>query len=94
VRKNPLHIVKEPLLTEKGTFAAGEQNRHAFLVDRRARKPEIKSAIQELYDVRVLSVATQNRKGRRRRLRYGWIEEPVTKKAIVKLHPDDAIELI
>ena len=90
---NPLYIVKKPLLTEKCTFQAEANNRHAFLVDRRARKNQIKAAIEELYDVRVLRVATQNRKGGRKRTRYGFVVEATTKKAVVKLHPDDTIEL-
>lgn len=90
---NPLHVVKRPLLTEKSTFQANEEKRHAFVVDGRARKDEIKAAIQELYGVRVLSVCTQNRKDRIRRYRYGVVPGKTTKKAIVRLHPDDAIEL-
>jgi large subunit ribosomal protein L23 len=70
-----------------------EFNRYAFLVDRRARKDEIKAAIEELYNVRVTGVATQNRKGRTKRTRFGYVEEPTTKKAVVSVHEDDAIEL-
>lgn len=91
--KNPLHVIKKPILTEKNTYHSGEFNRHSFLVDRRARKGEIKQAIEELYGVRVLGVATQNHKGRVRRTRFGYVKEPVVKTAVIKLHPDDAIEL-
>jgi large subunit ribosomal protein L23 len=91
--KNPLHIIKKPLLTEKNTHHSSEFNRHSFLVDRRARKDEIKAAVEELYNVRVESVATQNRKGRIRRTRFGYVREPIIKTATVKLHPDDTIEL-
>lgn len=90
---NPIHVIKKPLLTEKSTYLADAHNRHAFLVDRTARKTEIKAAIEELYGVRVLGVSTQNRKGRRKRTRVGYIVESTTKKALVKLHPDDTIEL-
>ena len=88
--QNPTHVIKKPLLTEKGTFATSEFNRHCFLVDRRARK----AAVEELYGVRVLNVATQNRKGKRKRTRFGWVVESTTKKATVKIHPDDTIELL
>ncbi len=91
--KNPLHIIKKPLLTEKNTFHSSEFNRHCFLVDRRARKDEIKAAVEELYNVRVESIATQNRKGRIRRTRFGYVQEPVVKTAVVKLHADDTIEV-
>jgi len=91
--KNPLHIIKKPLLTEKNTFHSGEFNRHAFLVDRRARKDEIRSAIEELYGVKVESVATQNRKGKVKRTRFGYVQEPTVKTAVVKLRQGDTIEL-
>ena len=91
---NPIHVIKQPLLTEKSTFGASEFNQHAFLVDTRARKDEIKAAIEELYGVRVTHVTTQNRKDRRRRYRYGVVPGRTTKKAIVRLHPEDAIELL
>ena len=91
--KNPTYIIKKPMVTEKGTFQSGEFNRHAFLVDRRSTKDEIKAAIEELYGVRVDSIATQVRKGKRKRTRFGYIVEAKTKKAIVKVHKDDTIEL-
>ncbi|MCB9837949.1 MAG: 50S ribosomal protein L23 [Phycisphaeraceae bacterium] len=92
--QNPTHIIKKPLLTEKGTFASSEFNRHCFLVDRLARKDAIKAAVEELYGVRVIDVATQNRKGKRKRTRFGWVVESTTKKATVKIHPEDTIELL
>lgn len=92
--KNPTHVIRQPLLTEKGSFASGEFNRHNFLVDRRAHKDDIKAAVEEIYGVRVIGVATQNRKGKRKRTRFGWVVEPTTKKATVRLHPDDTIELL
>ncbi len=86
-------IIQKPLITEKATFTSSEFNRFAFKVDKRATKPEIKRAIEELYNVRVLRVATQFRKGKVRRTRFGYREEPTFKRAIVKVHPEDRIEL-
>ena len=86
-------IIRRPLITEKVTFQSNDQNRYTFEVDRRATKPQIKTAIEELYDVRVLSVATQNRKGQLRRSRHGFWRSRDMKRAIVKVHPDDRIEL-
>jgi large subunit ribosomal protein L23 len=88
----PTVIIKKPLVTEKSTFLA-ESNRYAFQVDLRATKPQIRKAIEALYGVRVLSVATQNRPGKVRRFRYGFINTPTTKRAVVKVHADDRIEL-
>ncbi|MHC4989677.1 MAG: 50S ribosomal protein L23 [Planctomycetota bacterium] len=86
-------IVIKPLITEKATFQSTEQHRYSFAVDRKATKPQIKKAIEELYGVRVLSVATLNRKGQLRRNRYGFWKTPSMKRATIKIHPDDRIEL-
>jgi large subunit ribosomal protein L23 len=85
-------VLKRPLITEKSTFESSELNRYAFEVDRRATKPQIRQAVEELYGVRVLSVATQNRKGQLRRNRFGYWRSRNLKRAIVKVHPDDRIE--
>lgn len=88
----PTTIIRKPLVTEKSTFLA-EANRYAFQVDKRATKPQIRKAVEALYGVRVVSVATQNRPGKVRRFRYGYINTPSTKRAIVKVHAEDRIEL-
>jgi large subunit ribosomal protein L23 len=88
------HIIKRPLFTEKGTVAADEANRYSFEVPVTANKTQIKDAIQDLYRVRVVSVNTVTSRTRNRRMKYGLVEGKVSKKAIVKIHPDDKIELI
>lgn len=88
-----MYIVKKPLLSEKNTDSMTDHKRYTFLVDPRATKVEIRKAIEELYKVRVESVSTQIRKGGSRMLKYGLMEEPVSKKATVRLHKDDSIEL-
>lgn len=90
---NPVHIIKKPLLSEKATHESAESNRHSFIVDRRARRDEIKAAIEELYGVRVLKVNTRVQKGKIRRYRYGFVKQTPIKKATVRLHPEDTIEL-
>ena len=89
----PTVVIRKPLITEKATVASSEHNRYAFEVDRRATKPQIKKAVQEIYNVRVLEVATQTRRGLVKRYRYGWVQQPNVKRAIVKVHPEDKIEL-
>ena len=86
-------VIKKPLVTEKTTFGASANNRFAFEVDKRANKAQIKNAVEEIYGVRVLSVATQIRKGNMRRNRMGWFRVGNEKRAIVKLHSEDRIEL-
>ena len=87
-------IIRKPLVTEKATVDSAEHNRFSFEVDRRATKADIRRAVEDLFKVRVLSVATQNRKGESRRMRYGTVTGGTVKRAIVKLHPDDRIDLI
>ena len=85
-------VIRRPLITEKATYES-EQNRYAFEVDRRATKPDIKRAVEELYGVRVIGVATQNRKGQLRRNRFGHWRSKAMKRAVVKVHAEDRIEL-
>ncbi len=89
----PTRVIRKPLITEKSTFMSAEWNRYVFQVDRRATKPQIRKAVEALYGVRVLAVATQNRPGKVRRYKYGYIHTAPTKRAIVKIHADDRIEL-
>jgi large subunit ribosomal protein L23 len=86
-------IIRKPLVTEKSTYATSEFNRYVFEVDMRAKKPAIKRAIEELYGVRVVSVATQVRKGELRRNKTGFWKAGNKKRATVKIHPEDRIEL-
>ncbi|MEM8757085.1 MAG: 50S ribosomal protein L23 [Planctomycetota bacterium] len=86
------YVVKKPILTEKST-AAMEEGKYTFLVDRTATKVDVKRAIEQLYGVKVEGVATQVRKGKVRRYRYGYSTEASTKKATVTLAEGAAIEL-
>ena len=86
-------VIRKPMITEKNTHAA-EANRYAFEVDKRASKEQIRRAVEELYNVRVVDVNTMRlRDGRVRRTRFGYAFPSVYKKAVVKIHPDDRIEL-
>lgn len=87
------YIIKKPLLTEKSTAAMNEETRYTFLVDRRASKPEVKRAVEQLYGVKVEGVTTQIRKGGERRLKYGRVTDKITKKATVRLAEGQVIEL-
>jgi len=90
---DPIHVIVRPIVTEKASFGTGHGNRYTFEVAGNARKDQIKAAVQQLYKVRVLGVATQNRKARDRQYTYGLVEGAITKRAIVKVHPEDKIEL-
>lgn len=87
------HVIKRPLITEKSTWEGQSRNRYAFEVDMRARKPEIRRAIEELYKVRVAKVSTQVRKGRTYRTKHGTANTGDWKRATVHVHPEDRIDL-
>lgn len=89
----PTTVIRKPLITEKNTFCSSEFNRYGFQVDEHATKQQIKKAVEELYEVRVISVATQNRRGRTKRNRFGAYRTGSHKRAIVRVHPDDKIDL-
>jgi len=90
---NAIYILKRPLLSEKSTYGMNEYKLYAFEVDPRATKTEIKGAVESIYKVRVVSINTQVRKQKTKRLKYGAMTPASTKKAIVRLHPEDSIEL-
>lgn len=90
---HPTQIILKPLITEKSTWESGARNRYHFEVHAGANKEMIRRAVQELYKVRVTGVATQNRKGKYRRTRFGPAKTKDWKKAVVELHPDDRIDL-
>ncbi|MGF1578965.1 MAG: 50S ribosomal protein L23 [Gemmataceae bacterium] len=91
----PYQVIIRPLVTEKGTHQSEHDryNAYTFQVNLWATKDQIKAAIQELFEVRVLKVRTQIRYGKKRRYRFRYGRLSHWKKAIVKLHPEDRIEL-
>jgi large subunit ribosomal protein L23 len=88
----PHQIILRPLVTEKGMHRSSRYNAYAFEVNRLATKVDVKRAVEELFDVKVINVRTQNRHGkpRRTRFRYGYTKD--WKKAIVKLDPEYRID--
>jgi large subunit ribosomal protein L23 len=88
----PYQVVLRPLITEKATHLSERHNAYTFEVNILVSKTEIKHAIEELFNVKVLDVRTQNRRGkpRRYRMNQGWMRR--WKKAIVTLHEDYRID--
>lgn len=89
----PTTVIKRPLVTEKSTWETESRNRYTFEVDMRACKPQIRRAVEQLYNVRVDAVSTQVRKGSYFRTRFGTAKSSSWKKAVVQLHVEDRIEL-
>jgi large subunit ribosomal protein L23 len=88
---DPRDIIIAPVISEK-SYSALDQNWYTFLVHPDANKTQIKIAIQQIFNVRVLAVNTANREGKRTRTRTGWGKRKNTKRAMVKLAEGDRIE--
>ena len=87
------HIIKRPLvLTEKGNVLRETQNKYLFEVDRRANKIQIKQAVEQLFEVKVVDVHTMIVRGYARRMGRGHAMTKNWKKAIVSLKEGDTIE--
>lgn len=91
VRLESHQVIKRPLVTEKGMHASERLNAYSFEVHPLATKHDIKRAVEELWEVRVDEVRTQNRKGKPRRHRMALGRTRNWKKAVVKLHDEDRI---
>ncbi len=91
---DPRHydIIIAPVITEKGTLAA-ENNKVVFKVARHATKPQIKEAVEKLFDVKVKSVNTLIRKGKAKMFRGSFGEQSSVKKAIVTLEEGHKIDV-
>ena len=98
------HIIKRPLVTEKGTHQAARSfpatgtmparsGSFAFEVHPDASKPMIKDAIEKIYGVKVLAVRTANRIGKSRRVRASRGSTRSWKKAVVCLDANSHIDL-
>ncbi len=88
----PHQVVLRPLVTEKGMHRATRNNQYAFEVNSLAEKLDVREAIELLFNVKVLKVRTQNRKGKPRRYRFTMGRTKNWKKAIVTLHSEDRID--
>lgn len=88
----PHQVVLRPLVTEKGMHRATRNNQYAFAVNPLADKLDVRSAIETLFDVKVIKVRTQNRKGKPRRYRFTWGRTKNWKKAIVTLDAEHRID--
>jgi large subunit ribosomal protein L23 len=92
--KNPRDVVIAPVISEK-SYEQLEQNVYVFKVHTSASKPEIRRAVESIFDVAVTKVNTLNRKGKVRRNRRSNTvgKRADTKRAIVTLAEGDSIKI-
>ena len=86
------NIIRRPLVTEKSTLGS-ENNQVSFEVSKDASKPEIKTAVETLFDVKVTNVNTLVQKGKTKRTKgiKGFRKD--TKKAIISLEEGQTIDV-
>ena len=89
---DPRDILLAPVISEK-SYGLIDENKYTFLVSPGANKTQIKIAIEQVFNVRVTSVNTINRNGKRKRTRFGIGKRNDTKRAIVGLAEGDRIDL-
>lgn len=89
----PEQIIRRPLmLTEKGNRLQEAENQYLFEVDRAANKPQIRDAVEALFNVKVDKVRTLIVRGRMRRMGRGHAKTRNWKKAIVSLKQGESID--
>ncbi len=92
--KSPYEIILRPVVTETSTqMAEAEQPHYVFEVPTRATKPEIRWAIEKIYNVKVSDVRTVTLKGKVKRVRYRAGRRPDRKKAIISLAEGQRLDI-
>ena len=85
-------VLRSPVITEKSTMAS-ENNQVMFNVAKTATKPQIKAAVEKLFEVKVKAVNTLVRKGKVKRFRGRVGKQSDVKKAIVTLEEGHSIDV-
>ena len=89
---DPRDVLLAPVVSEK-SYGLLDENKYTFLVRPDANKTQIKISVEEVFKVRVTSVNTNNRAGKRLRTRGGFGRRAATKRAIVSLAEGDRIDI-
>jgi len=89
---DPRDVLLAPVISEK-SYGLLDENKYTFLVAQDANKTEIKIAVEQVFDVAVVSVNTLNRQGKRKRTRTGYGKRKDTKRAIVTVADGQRIDI-
>jgi large subunit ribosomal protein L23 len=89
---DPRDVLLAPVISEK-SYGLIDENKYTFLVHPDANKTQIKIAVEKVFNVKVTSVNTINRQGKRKRTRFGYGKRNDTKRAVVSLAAGDRIDL-
>jgi large subunit ribosomal protein L23 len=82
--KDPRDVILAPVVSEK-SYGLIDDGKYTFVVDPRSNKTEIKLAIEKIFGVKVASVNTLNRTGKKQRTKFGIGKRKDSKRAIVTL---------
>ena len=85
-------VILGPHVSEKAAQSAEVANQMVFKVARDASKLEVKKAVEQLFDVKVMNVRTLLVKGKVKRNRFGMVNKPTWKKAYVRLEQGQDID--
>ncbi len=91
--RDPREVIIRPVVTERSTLLADDNDAFTFIVAKDANKPEIKAAVERLFDVKVSKVNTMRYLGKWRRLGQNYGRRPDFKKAIVTLVEGERIDV-
>ena len=94
MKQDAQHIIRRPLITEKGTDITTKHNGYTFLVAADANKAQIKRAVEQLFQVKVLGVRTMLRSGKLKGRGRMKRRMPDWKRAVVTLKAGDAVEFL
>jgi large subunit ribosomal protein L23 len=89
---DPRDVILRPVISEK-SYGLLDDNKYTFIVAPDANKTEIKIAVEQIFNVKVTSVNTVNRKGKRKRTKFGYGHRNETKRAVVSLAEGSRIEI-
>jgi large subunit ribosomal protein L23 len=90
--KDHRDVLLAPVVSEKA-YGLLDENKYTFFVAKDANKTEIKIAVEKVFNVKVLSVNTMNRQGKRLRTAKGFGKRNDTKRAIVHVAAGDRIDI-
>ena len=89
---DPRDVLLKPVISET-SYGLIDENKYTFLVHPDANKTQVKIAVEQVFNVKVTSVNTINRQGKRKRMRRGFGRRNDTKRAIVTVAPGDRIDI-
>lgn len=90
---NLYSVLKRPVLSEKSNQAREKLQKYTFIVDKKATKDDVKEAVEKIYSVNVVRVATAITRGKEKRRGMRMFLESSKKKAVVTLSEGQSLKI-